>query len=114
MALLILPAACVYGVLMDCKLRRERYYGTPLEDASVRVVLAQDGFEVEAGGSLTRVPWSALRRACVFEDGWLLEEFGGPRRGPRGGRRARPASAGAGGGRPPPPTFLSPPACPAA
>jgi hypothetical protein len=85
MALLILPGACVYGILKDRKLRRERYYGTPLEDARMRVALDEECLEVEGGGSVTRVPWSALRRASSFQDGWLLEESDGPRWLPRAG-----------------------------
>ena len=73
-ALAVTITVYAYEVKKGRRNQRHGGRGTPLENASVRVVFAPDGFDVEAPSSRSHDPWSVVSRARAFEDGLLLFE----------------------------------------
>ena len=56
--------------------RFQRFRGTPLENAELRVVLGPDGFDVEGPSIRSHDAWSSVSKARAFDDGLRFLEGG--------------------------------------
>jgi hypothetical protein len=78
MALTVGVTVVIFGIdfLRTRKQKRGRFKGTPLENARVTVVLAEERLEVVLDSVRTRCDWGVISKARAFEDGLLLLEAG--------------------------------------
>jgi hypothetical protein len=79
-SLAVVAGVFAYHWRKERRQRLEPFRGTALENAPVRVVLGEQGVEIEVADSTFRVAWATHVRARAFEDGWVLAEATGESR----------------------------------